>query len=100
MNLLQRYEAAKPLAEIFDLEYRIRHHHLLGRRRCWTSPTMPFGAIITNATNSSPTISRFAADEMVTVAICWEIDRRTAPTSGPIQDVVPPITGMAIALTA
>ena len=36
----------------------------------------------------------------LTVAHCWSVATRMAPISGPAQDVVPPIIGMAIELTA
>ena len=65
-----------------------------------TSPMMPFGATMTNPTSSRPTISRLTADEIVTVAICCSEPSRMAPISGPTQLVVPPISGMAIELTA
>ena len=61
---------------------------------------MPFGAMMTKATSSTPTISRLTADEIVTVATCWIVPSRSAPISGPIQVPVPPIIGMAIELTA
>ena len=56
--------------------------------------------MMTKATSSTPTISRFTAEEIVTVATCWIVPSRSAPTSGPIQLVVPPIIGMAMELTA
>src|ERR1700674_4119013 len=97
---VERDEAAEALAEILDLEQR-RGHYLLLRRSCAsTRPTMPFGAMITKATSRSPTISRFTADEMVTVATCWMVPSRMAPINGPIQLVVPPISGIAMLLTA
>ena len=40
------------------------------------------------------------ADEIVTVAICCSEPSRIAPISGPTQLVVPPISGIAIELTA
>ena len=40
------------------------------------------------------------AEEIVTVASCCSVPSRIAPTSGPTQLVVPPIIGIAIALTA
>ena len=61
---------------------------------------MPFGAMMTKATSSTPTSSRLTADEMVTVATCCSVPSRIAPTSGPTQLVVPPIIGMAMELTA
>ncbi len=63
-------------------------------------PTMPFGATMTKPISSRPTISRLTAEEMVTVATCCSVPSSTAPISGPAQDVVPPIIGMAIELTA
>ena len=61
---------------------------------------MPFGATMTKPTSSSPTMRRFTAEEMVTVAICCSEPSRIAPISGPTQLVVPPIIGMAMELTA
>ncbi len=55
---------------------------------------------MTKATSRSPTSSRFTSDEIVTVTICWSVPSRIEPTSGPIQEVVPPISGIAIAFTA
>src|SRR5579862_9201712 len=40
------------------------------RRRAWTNPTMPLGAMMTKAIKSNPTISRFSAEDIVTVASC------------------------------
>src|SRR5262245_22335747 len=99
VDAVERDEAAEALAQGADLEQR-GHRGPRARRRSCTSPTMPFGAMITNATRSTPTISRLTADEMVTVAICCRLPSSTAPISGPIQLVVPPIIGMAIELTA
>ena len=56
--------------------------------------------MITNATSSTPTISRLTADEMVTVMTCCSVPRRIAPISGPSQVVVPPIIGIAMEFTA
>ena len=39
-------------------------------------------------------------EEIVTVAHCCRVATRMAPISGPIQEVVPPIIGIAIELTA
>ena len=44
--------------------------------------------------------ARLTADEIVTVASCCNEPSSTAPTSGPAQLVVPPISGIAMALTA
>ena len=56
--------------------------------------------MMTKPTSSRPTISRFTAEEMVTVASCCSEPSRIAPISGPTQLVVPPIIDMAIELTA
>ena len=55
---------------------------------------------MTKPTSSAPTSNRFTADEIVTVAICMSVPMRSAPITGPNQTAVPPISGMAIALTA
>src|SRR5216684_668419 len=97
---VERGEAAEMLAEVLHLEERARHHRRRGRSQVWASPTMPLGAMMTKATSSTPTISRLSAEEMVTVATCWTVPRKTAPMIGPIQLVMPPISGMAMLLTA
>ena len=61
---------------------------------------MPWGATMMNTTSSTPTIRTLTSDEIVTVAISWIEPSRRAPTTGPYQVAVPPIIGMAIALTA
>ena len=61
---------------------------------------MPFGATMTKPISSRPTMSRLTTEEMVTVATCCSVPSRMAPISGPTQDVVPPIIGMAIEFTA
>ena len=61
---------------------------------------MPLGAMITKAISNRPTISRFNAEEMVTVASCWIVPSRIAPITGPTQLVMPPINGIATLLTA
>ena len=61
---------------------------------------MPLGATMTKPISSRPTIRRLAAEEIVTVATCCSVPSSSAPTIGPTQDVVPPIIGMAIELTA
>ena len=61
---------------------------------------MPLGAATTNPTSISPTISNDSADEIVTVATCCNVPSNTAPISGPSQLEVPPISGMAMVLTA
>ena len=49
---------------------------------------------------TTPTISKLSSDEIVTVVISWVSPRMRAPMTGPYQTFVPPIRGMAIALTA
>src|SRR5262249_37012028 len=99
INALECDEAAEALREPCDLEQRGRHGRL-GRRFACKRPMMPLGAMITKRTSSTPTISRLAAEEMVTVAICCSEPSRIAPINGPTQEVVPPIIGMAMELTA
>src|SRR5262249_24603657 len=99
-DAFERDEPAEPFAEILDLEQGRAHRSLLARSRASTRPKRPFGAIITKATSTTPTMSRLTADEMVTVATCWMVPSRIAPISGPIQVVVPPTSGMAMLLTA
>src|SRR5882757_1357398 len=98
IDAVERDEPAEALADLVDLEKRFGHRFLA--KSCVTRPTRPFGAMITNTTSSTPTISRFTADEIVTVATCCTIPSSSAPTSGPIQLPVPPIIGIAIELTA
>src|SRR4029077_15737112 len=91
-------EPSETLADIADVKKRA-HLLLRARRRSCTRPTRPFGAITTKATSNRPTMSRFTAEEMVTVAICCSEPSRIAPISGPTQLVVPPMIGMAMELT-
>src|SRR5262249_31791602 len=100
VDRVERDEAAETLAQLADLQQRLGHGEDLLLTHFCHSPTMPFGATITNPNSSRPTISRFTADEIVTVATCCSVPRRIAPIKGPAQDVVPPIMGMAIELTA
>jgi hypothetical protein len=97
-------ETAEAFAELIDVQQRSGHgviHDLtLLRIQSCTRPTMPRGAMITKKISSKPTISKLTAEEIVTVATCCSVPSSRAPTSGPIQDVVPPIMGMAIELTA
>src|SRR5262249_22632630 len=93
-------KAAKALGYVLNLEQHISHQ---ARSRCTsrrTSPTRPSGARMTKATRTTPTISRFKAEEMVTVAVCWAAPSKMAPTTGPSQVVVPPIMGIAKLFTA
>ena len=61
---------------------------------------MPRGASATKTTSIQPTIQRFSAEEMVTVAACCSAPSSTAPITGPAQVPAPPISGMAMAFTA
>ena len=61
---------------------------------------MPSGAPTTNATSNSPTTRTFSSEETVTVTICCTDPSSTAPMTGPSQLAVPPMIGMASALTA
>src|SRR5690349_1526805 len=94
IDVLQRGEAAEALAQPFDVQQRGHGCLLLNR------PMMPCGARITKPTSRRPVISTLTADEMVTLTYCWSPPTRTAPTTGPTQLDVPPINGMAMALTA
>src|SRR5205823_547339 len=103
VDIVERSKAAEALADARDLEQRlpgnIRHERFL-RRHASTHPMIPFGASVTNATSSTPTISRFHADEMVTCTICCTEPRSTAPITGPTQLIMPPISGIAMLFTA
>src|SRR5262249_12452655 len=55
---VERHESAKALREILDLEQGRSHRRTLRRTSMPSSPTMPFGAAITNRISSRPTISR------------------------------------------
>src|SRR6185437_2628881 len=100
MDRLERGEAAKALAEIGDAEQGRAHRRPSLSSHAWTRPTMPLGAMTTKKTSSTPTISRLRAEEMVTVTTCWMVPSRRAPMIGPTQLVIPPMSGMAMLLTA
>src|SRR6266851_3004591 len=93
VDRLQGDEAAEALAETGDLQQR-RHRFL------WNRPTMPWGAAITKATISTPATSTLTADEIDTRRYSCKPPTSTAPTTGPSQLPVPPISGMAMAFTA
>src|SRR5262245_16205457 len=95
-HAVERQEASEALAHGVDLEER-RAHRLLRRR---TRPRRPSGASTTKSTSTTPTIKRLSSDEIVTVATCCAVPRRTAPITGPSHVVVPPIIGIASAFTA
>src|SRR5215471_459234 len=99
LDAIERNEAAEALADIADVQKWAHLPLLRARRRSCTRPTRPLGAITTNPTSRRPTISRFTAEEIVTVAICCSEPSRMAPIRGPTQLVVPPMIGMAIELT-
>src|SRR4029079_7402882 len=99
LDAIARHKASEALADIADVQQWAHLPSLRARRRSWISPTRPLGTITTNATSKRPTISRFTAEEMVTVAICCSEPSRMAPITGPTQLVVPPMIGMAMALT-
>src|SRR6185312_8212837 len=99
IDAVERDEAAEAFADILHAEEG-RHLRLRACRRSCTSPTMPFGAMMTKAISSTPTSNTFTADEMVTVVTCCRVPSRIVPISGPTQLVVPPISGMAMELTA
>src|SRR6478752_550994 len=100
IDAVERDEAAETFAQTRDFEQCAGHYFSLLRIQPCTSPTMPFGAMMTKATSSSPTMSRLTAEDMVTVAICCKDPNRIAPIRGPTQLVVPPIIGMAMEFTA
>src|SRR5262249_26217462 len=101
IDAVERDEAAEALAETGHLQQVLGHGQVFFlRMRFSIRPRMPFGAMITKATSSTPTSSRFTADEILTVAHCCSVPSRSAPINGPAHDVVPPIIGMAIELTA
>ena len=82
IDAVERDEAAETFAQTRNFEQCAGHYFSLLRTQLCTSPTMPFGAMMTKATSSRPTISRLTAEEMVTVAICCKEPSRIAPISG------------------
>src|ERR1035437_8779119 len=66
-DAVERDEAVEMLADIVDVQQRA--HGPLRRQCSCTSPTRPLGAMMTKATSRMPTISKFTAEEIVTVAI-------------------------------
>ena len=61
---------------------------------------MPWGAMLMNTTSMTPTNSTLSSEDTVTVITCCTEPSSRAPITGPIQCAVPPIIGIAIALTA
>src|SRR5205814_6949924 len=100
VDALERDKTAETLAEPADFENGRGHQRSLACRRLCTKPTMPLGAMTTKTISRTPTISRLSAEEIVTVASCWIVPSNTAPITGPIQLVMPPIIGIATLLTA
>src|ERR1700722_6810737 len=91
-DIRQRHESTEAFAQTGNRQQSITH--------CLNHPTMPRGAAMTKPTNSTPTSSNERAEEIVTVATCCSVPSSTAPMTGPSQVEVPPISGMAIVLTA
>ena len=60
---------------------------------------MPLGATTTNSTSMMPSTSTLISDEMVTARNCCVEPSRIAPSTGPIQCAVPPISDIASAET-
>ena len=69
VDVVKSDESVEALADIVDVEQR-GHDPLRAHRRSCTNPTRPLGATMTKPTSIKPTISRFTAEEMVTVAYC------------------------------
>src|SRR6202171_2761797 len=99
IDALERDEAAEALGHSGNLKQRFAHR-FLRRRHASTQPMMPFGARVTNSTSSTPTMSRIQAEEIVTCTTCCTVPSSTAPISGPTQLIMPPMSGMAMLLTA
>src|SRR5205085_7538906 len=56
---------------------------------------MPLGAATTNTTSMMPSTSTLTSEEMVTARSCCVVPSRIAPSTGPIQCAVPPISAIA-----
>src|SRR3984957_15868647 len=101
-DVVERDEAAEALGERGDTQQRRpefgRHHpspSLRLPRSRPTRPIMPSGAATTNSTSITPSTSTFTSEEMVTVSNCCVVLNRIAPTTGPTQCTVPPISDIA-----
>src|ERR1700730_1255640 len=103
-DIVQGGEAAEALCERGDPQQGPRlwsgggHHGSLPARlraALRISPMIPSGASTTNSTSITPSTSKFTSDEMVTVSNCCVTPNRIAPTTGPAQCAVPPISDMA-----
>ena len=101
IDAVERDEAAEALAQTRDFEQWRRPLLALSRASSpATSPTMPFGAMMTKATSSSPTMQQVDRRGDRDGRDLLQRASRIAPISGPTQLVVPPIIGMAIEFTA
>src|ERR1700744_5634411 len=105
-DVVERGEAAEPLGQPGDPQQRrfcVRSRHPLPSARLpvarRTRPRMPSGAATTNNTSITPSTSTFTSDEMVTASSCCVTPSTIAPTTGPIQCAVPPITAIASTVT-
>src|SRR5258707_376818 len=102
-DIVQGDEAAEALCERADLQQRRlrsagRRHALLPlrlRRALRIRPMIPSGATTTNSTSITPSTSTFTSDEIVTVSSCCVAPNTIAPTTGPAQCAVPPISDIA-----
>src|SRR6266478_3560976 len=103
-DIVERGEAAKTLCERCDPQQRRRlrsaggYHHLPSLRlrpTLWIRPIIPSTATTKNSTSITPSTSTFTSDEMVTVSSCCVEPNRIAPTTGPAQCAVPPISDIA-----
>src|SRR5208283_788654 len=98
VNTGERGEAVEPFGNAGRLEDIGGHRRPRFQPR--TMPTTPLGARVKKTTSKIPTMKRFAADEIVTVNICWAEPSKIAPMTGPHQVAVPPTKGMAMEFTA
>src|SRR5690606_10122823 len=96
IDALDRGEPAEPHLQPLDLQLDRAHGLFSGRM----SPRIPLGAAMRKAIISRPTSSRLKSELMVTMATCWTVARTTAPITGPSQCPSPPISAMAMVLTA
>src|SRR5262245_26385570 len=73
INGIEGDEATEPLAQLAHLQQRGGHACDLLLTHFCHNPTMPLGATITKPISSKPTMSRFTAEEIVTVATCCSV---------------------------
>ena len=69
-----------------NLEQRLAHDgssQVPGAAPRLPRPMRPLGATTTNNTSSTPTSSRLSEEQIVTVAACWIVPRKTAPKQRP-----------------